>query len=81
MKLQIKPEIHNLSNQFMCGLISHDTFLKKIHAVRDDLKNNRECAFCSCPNFRFRDELSSREYQISALCMDCQDEMFEKGGN
>ena len=47
----------------------------------NQIKNNRECAFCPYPNFRFRDELSRKEYEISALCMDCQDEMFGKGGN
>ena len=48
--------------------------------MKPQLKKNRECAFCPYPNFKFRDELSRKEYKISALCQHCQDEMFGKGG-
>ncbi len=46
----------------------------KFHAAR--LKNLNQCAFCDTPNFDFRDELSSKEYKISSLCQNCQDETF-----
>ena len=36
------------------------------------------CPFCTNPISKdeFRDELSLKEYQISGLCQNCQDEMF-----
>lgn len=34
------------------------------------------CPFCNKEIGEFRDELSRREYKISGLCQECQDEMF-----
>ena len=73
----MKPTIRKLTKQLMQGIDIRSDLRSEIN----QLKNNREYAFCPYPNFRFRDELSRKEYEISALCMDCQDEMFGKGGN
>jgi len=45
------------------------------------LKNEGYCPFCMAPIALviFRDELSEREYQISGLCQNCQDEVFGMG--
>lgn len=34
------------------------------------------CVMCGNPAKEFRDELSKREFQISAMCQDCQDVVF-----
>ena len=54
--------------------------IKPLREAIKTLQQNSDCAFCQYPNLKFRDRLSKREYEISALCMDCQDEMFGKGG-
>tara|TARA_R100000697_G_scaffold103970_1_gene117285 strand:- start:207 stop:431 length:225 start_codon:yes stop_codon:yes gene_type:complete len=73
----MKPTIRKLTKQLMQGIDTRSDLRSEINQI----KNTRECAFCPYPNFNFRDELSRKEYEISALCMDCQDEMFGKGGN
>jgi len=35
-----------------------------------------ECIICKGQINSFRDELSIREYKISGMCQDCQDETF-----
>lgn len=39
-------------------------------------KAQGKCAGCWKPVGEFRDELSKKEYQISALCQTCQDLIF-----
>ena len=35
------------------------------------------CAFnCDNPSHEFRDELSRKEFRISGICQNCQDEVF-----
>jgi len=34
------------------------------------------CVFCHKPVTGFRDSLSRKEYSISGLCQECQDEVF-----
>jgi hypothetical protein len=34
---------------------------------------------CGKPATEFRDRVSKREYQISGLCQDCQDDIFGTG--
>ena len=38
----------------------------------------KRCAFCKDPDFNFRDEVSLKEYKISALCQKCQDDFYGK---
>lgn len=44
-------------------------------------KRNKKCPLCdkdmSNPRGQFRDVLSYKEFQISGLCQDCQDKVFE----
>ena len=58
---------------------------KKAKAIQDflDMQYPRTasllsntCAHCKGSAVEFRDELSRREYDISALCQDCQDKVF-----
>tara|TARA_R110000822_G_scaffold49147_1_gene128898 strand:+ start:300 stop:494 length:195 start_codon:yes stop_codon:yes gene_type:complete len=35
-----------------------------------------ECPTCAGPIGEFKDDLSSKEYQISGMCQTCQDKMF-----
>ena len=75
----MKPQLKKFTQLLLDGnahLFSMANFCKEINKI----KKNRECAFCPYPNFKFRDELSRKEYKISALCQHCQDEMFGKGG-
>ena len=34
------------------------------------------CVTCHKPIGEFRDNLSAKEYKISGMCQDCQDEIF-----
>ncbi len=40
---------------------------------------NKTCVACAKPALFFRDHLSLREWKISAMCQECQDDFF--GGN
>lgn len=35
------------------------------------------CSFCGKPVYRFKNDLSLREYQISGMCQNCQDKVFD----
>tara|TARA_R100000426_G_C4755846_1_gene85189 strand:+ start:246 stop:500 length:255 start_codon:yes stop_codon:yes gene_type:complete len=82
----MKQQIRKLTKQMMntcsknCSCHQGTYASSALRSAINQIKNNRECAFCPHPNFKFRDELSRKEYAISGLCMDCQDEMFGKGG-
>ena len=39
----------------------------------------KRCPICHNKIGEFRDELSKKEYEISGMCQDCQDEFFDKG--
>ena len=39
---------------------------------------NNTCICCNNPAHEFRDELSEKEWKLSALCQDCQDSVFGK---
>lgn len=43
-------------------------------------KEAGKCPFCGkdMSNPSFRDELSKKEYEISGLCQDCQDDFFNE---
>lgn len=49
--------------------------LVEMHKLRDDNK----CPFCGkdMSNPIFRDELSRREFEISGICQECQDDYFK----
>jgi uncharacterized CHY-type Zn-finger protein len=37
----------------------------------------RGCVMCGKPATEFRNELNRREYNISSICQQCQDEVFK----
>ncbi len=41
-------------------------------------KASSTCIRCDMPAQRFRDDYTKLEYAISALCQNCQDEVFGK---
>lgn len=44
--------------------------------TRTEALEHRVCSSCFTPAEEFRDEISKKEYQISALCQACQDKVF-----
>lgn len=51
----------------------------------DEMFNRKakgECPFCGkdMTNPVFRDELSKKEFSISGICQECQDNYFKDGG-
>lgn len=63
----IFPEARELTQRKRCP------FCKKIVNTSDAFNESYAPDRLSNP---FRDELSRKEYSISGLCQDCQDEMF-----
>lgn len=49
----------------------------ELMASREQAKKDFVCNFCKEPILSFKDELSKKEYEISALCQSCQDGVFE----
>lgn len=45
--------------------------------ISERISNNR-CPMCNKEITGFRDELSKREYEISGLCQECQDKIFNE---
>jgi|TARA_R110000765_G_scaffold174001_1_gene278704 uncharacterized CHY-type Zn-finger protein len=41
-----------------------------------ECKNNNQCVICGGVADKFTDELSRKEFQISAMCQTCQDNTF-----
>lgn len=41
-----------------------------------ELIKKGKCPFCEQTVGKFRDMLSEKEYEISGLCQECQDELF-----
>lgn len=41
--------------------------------------DSNECAMCKRPAVNFRDSLSAREFRISGLCQECQDDIWGSG--
>tara|TARA_Y100000004_G_C8802160_1_gene363921 strand:- start:180 stop:425 length:246 start_codon:yes stop_codon:yes gene_type:complete len=70
----MRPKILELTKLLEKGI----NVYSQLHQEINKLIAERVCAFCKYPNLKFRDELSKKEYKISALCQDCQDDMFGK---
>jgi hypothetical protein len=52
---------------------------KPIFAMMPELADRimcGQCTFCSKSLTPFRDEISAKEYSISGMCQECQDEVF-----
>ena len=50
--------------------------LKNLRSSINTSINTNQCSWCDKPDFNFRDALSKKEYEISAMCQTCQDEVF-----
>ena len=59
--------------------IQMEEFLEQVFGRTSSLKEGK-CASCGVEATYFRDELSRREYSISALCQECQDSVFDSPG-
>ncbi len=54
-----------------------DSLVKALFGVSPiEAQKKKVCVFCEKPAIEFRDKLSEREYTISGMCQDCQDETF-----
>jgi hypothetical protein len=54
-----------------------DTFDAMFPGLKEALKAGK-CPCCSKPILGFKDALSAREYEISGMCQDCQDDVFNE---
>jgi len=52
-----------------------EDLLERVYGRTSSIRSN-VCVFCKKDATEFRDALSRREYSISGLCQDCQDEVF-----
>ena len=52
--------------------------MRKLFPEETKQLEEKRCPFC-CKNMisaKFKDELSKKEFEISGLCQNCQDDMF-----
>ena len=79
-KLDVKSTQQHLDT-FTHRLVSKEAITPLKRAV-NQIKSIGKCAWCGASKDKvqngFRDELSKKEYQISALCQSCQDEVFDQ---
>jgi hypothetical protein len=52
-----------------------DTFFNRSTSILNSQCTNTQCAE---PNLNFKNEISQREYTLSGLCQNCQDDVFGK---
>ncbi len=55
--------------------MSMDWILSKLASRQQAIEDN-VCNLCGEQVLSFKDELSKTEYQISAMCQNCQDDTF-----
>jgi len=55
-----------------------EAYLNTIIPHRELYMRNQMCVSCGCHADWFKDDLSAKEYTISGLCQQCQDEVFEE---
>ena len=57
-----------------------DKMMREVFPKEMEHKDQGKCPFCGKeinPETDFRDDLSRREFKISGLCQECQDEVFQ----
>ena len=54
-----------------------DTLCSDLFKARKEAAENKICVTCGKPALHFRDHLSWREWKISLMCQECQDDFFE----
>ena len=62
----------------MEGLERLLAWIQEKRATIEQAKEDQVCNLCGEPILSFKDELSKREYEISAMCQNCQDGIFEE---
>jgi len=56
-----------------------DQFAKRLFGrTRSEAKEKGICVDCGKKIKGFKDELSSKEYEITGFCQECQDSVFEE---
>ena len=82
-KLDVKSTQQHLDT-FTHRLVSKEAITPLKRAV-NEVKQSGKCAWCGASKDKvqngLRDERSKKEYQISALCQSCQDEVFTESVN
>ena len=82
-KLDVKSVQQHLET-FAHKLVSKEAITPLKRAV-NQIKSIGKCAWCGASKDRVQnsltDERSRKEYQISALCKSCQDDVFKKPVN
>jgi hypothetical protein len=79
-KLDVKSTQQHLDT-FTYRTVSKEAITPLKRAV-NEIKQSGKCAWCGASKDKVQngltDELSKKEYQISALCKPCQDKVFNK---
>lgn len=56
-----------------------DDLITRVTGVdRKEVITENKCATCKTPNLQFRNQISQKEYTISGMCQNCQDDIFGK---
>jgi len=55
-----------------------EAYLNTIVPHRELYMSHQMCVSCGCHADWFKDDLSAKEYTISGLCQQCQDDIFEE---
>ncbi len=53
-----------------------EAYLSTIIPHRELYMSHQRCVSCGCHADSFKDDISAKEYTISGLCQECQDEAF-----
>lgn len=66
--------IPSVKSEAMERAFTEITGVDRRQVIRDNV-----CGLCGGPAEKFRDKVSRKEYTISGLCQECQDETFGAG--
>ena len=60
----------------MTKSIEMEEYLHTLQPTRSTAMANQQCVVCGGGAMEFKDDISAKEYTISGLCQECQDEAF-----
>ena len=55
-----------------------EAYLHTLQPTRSTAMAQGKCVVCGGDASEFKDDISAKEYTISGLCQQCQDEVFEE---
>ena len=55
-----------------------EAYLHTLQPTRSTAMAQGKCVVCGGDAIEFKDDISAKEYTISGLCQECQDEAFEE---